>query len=534
MSIEHKEQDPIDESGIESVESDMSDFFEILSSLPYVLGSDTSEPARASARSVVLGEIIEVAQMYEVDDNIDPGAAYAKAKSEYVKDMRQTSWYKNLPKDAKDRLNDMIAGDTKIKSGGFEGVVPGKAVMGAVPGALQQTGEYTQPSGSPVQYKKEYQNVFGGYSVDAFRQHLAQSHPELARQTSPPEGRREKATQILAAVNGIIRGFGFLLGLKRVKAKTKKGEPDYYAKIFEEREELRELVYAKIMLPMLKQGAVPGAATSGPQAPSILQQDQLAQQAPGMPSSSAAQPGPFRIGAIIDIEKLNISTEALRNVLMGRTSGPSPPVSGESGIEAVESDIGDKPDIGEVGELDQHTKDLIDENASPEIKVFLEGLKSRPLVQQKNKVRDALNGAYQRLNAQIASEGGDGGPRVKELRGDVRALQLYEGWVLTEFAKRVAAAPSDPGTPAVPAPVVPAPVVPRPQDRTKDTLKKKVKAVFIPSRRRLIQKAKNLVLKRIPDKSLSLNKDPVRRPENVNSFAPTAQEDYRGGIRAIM
>lgn len=519
---------PVEPSDLDSLASSA---IRQIRDMPYVLGSDTSSEASRSVRSQIFSDVLNVAQFYEARGN-SAKEAYGKAKADFRKRMTKQDWFKKLSPSKQNELRKMI--DLKP--------VKMPSVEQGVAGATVQQGEYKQPDGKPVKYKEEYKKVFQGYSVEAFRQHVAQTHPELKRQTLPPKGQREKATQVLAQVNGIIRGFGFLIGLKRVKARTKKGEPDYYEKIFEEREELREMVYAKILLPHLK---MKPQAPAGIPEPSLLEQDiqATAQQPPSEPSimppsSQVVSPSqPFRIGAIIDIEKLNISTEALRDVLMGRTRAPAQPDAGkeperqqpkpqegeQGGLEPGDRRLSEGSSVaGEVQQIPPEVQQIIDENADIETQVRLMSIERTP-----GAINQEIEGMEARLQAQREIHGGRETPAVKKLESNLRALRAFSDWVGTLPMT---------GQPDVkPAPPVPTPAKPAvPHDATKDTLKKPNLRPYVPSRRRVLEKARNLVLRR-PSRGGLATIDEIRRhPENTNSFAPDPVETVRGRFKAIM
>jgi len=513
-------EEPVEPEGLES----LADSAERIRNMPYLLGSDSSSEAARSVRSEIFSDIMNVAQYYEVQGDT-PKEAFAKAQAEFRKTLTRKPWFKKLPQSKQNELREMI----NLKP--VKTISPVEQAV-ATPGAVVQQGEYKTPEGQPVKYKEEYKNVFQGYSVQAFRQHLTQNHPELKRQTLPPPGQREKATQVLAQVNGIIRGFGFLLGLTRVKAKTKKGESNYYEKIFEEREELREMVYAKIMLPMLM---MKQQAPAGIPEPSLLEQDiqATAQQPPSEPSIMPQVPqggspqGPFRIGAIIDIEKLNISTEALRDVLLARTGAPAQPDAGKEPEQP-------KPQEGEQGGLEPgdrrlapdqtipaNVQQIIDERASDQFKEEIRQMAKTPAA-----VDDLIKGVQNRLQAQRAASGGRETPAVQEIESNLVALRAVKEWIGTLPATSPDVAPAPPApTPAKPA---------NPHDATKDTLKRPTTRPFVPSRRRVLEKTRNLVLRRPSQRGLSTLDDVRPYPENVNSFAPDPVETVRSRFRSIM
>ena len=531
-------EDPVEPSDLESLASSA---LRQIRDMPYVLGSDTSSEASRSVRSQIFSDVLNVAQFYEARGN-SAKEAYGKAKADFRKRMTKQDWFKKLSPSKQNELRKMI--DLKpVKMPSVEQAVATPAM------ATVQQGEYKQPDGKPVKYKEEYKKVFQGYSVQAFRQHIAQTHPELKRQSLPPKGQREKATQVLAQVNGIIRGFGFLIGLKRVKARTKKGEPDYYEKIFEEREELREMVYAKILLPHLK---MKPQAPAGIPEPSLLEQDiqATAQQPPSEPSimppaSQEVSPSqPFRIGAIIDIEKLNISTEALRDVLMGRIRDT--PAQADAGKEPERQQP--KPQEGEQGGLmpdlppaqqdatgaarrlapedplpiPPAVQQAIDENADAEFKQRIKEMPKTP-----EAIDAEIEGLKARIQAQLEASGGRNTPAVMRMERNLNALREVQEWIATLPMT---------GQPDVkPAPPAPTPAKPaNPHDATKDKLKKPTRQPFVPSRRRVLEKARNLVLRR-PSRAGLATLDEVRRyPENTNSFAPDPVETVRGRFKAIM
>ena len=159
---------------------------------------------------------------------------------------------------------------------------------------------------SKSKYKKLYDEIFADYSLKKFREHINEKHPELKR-LNPGDGKKMKIISLMGESNAILRGMGYVLGLKRTKAKsTKKSK---YEDAFNEREDLRELVIAKIMMPMLK------SMKMGEK--DILQKDIEAVEEKPKEKEETKPINQFRVGAVIDVEKLGINVDLLRQVLTG-------------------------------------------------------------------------------------------------------------------------------------------------------------------------------------------------------------------------
>lgn len=180
---------------------------------------------------------------------------------------------------------------------------------------------------SKSKYKKLYDEIFANYSLTKFREHINQNHPELKR-LNPGDGKKMKIISLMGESNAILRGMGYVLGLKRTKAKsTKKSK---YEDAFNEREDLRELVIAKIMMPMLR------SMKMGEK--DILQKDIQAVEEEPKQKEETKPINQFRVGAVIDVEKLGINVDLLRQVL---TTGKEDIEFGSiSSVSGRSSDVG--------------------------------------------------------------------------------------------------------------------------------------------------------------------------------------------------
>jgi hypothetical protein len=299
----------------------------------------------------------------------------------------------------------------------------------------------------------------------------------------------------------------------------------------------------------------------------LLKQDIKAVE---QPMEQVAQPAPnnFRIGAVIDVEKLGINTELLRQVLTGQTRSmpeqqgkadrrlvqPADISSVESGISSREQALADLPSETSsvaTSELERQVNALFGsdeeseamsefrEQASTGARQSLEAVKNDNTMSPSEKIDELGNLIEQfqnRLNAQAMTTG-QNSPATIQLRKDVQALKNYRG-ILVRARKEIyeRAAPSQAGSGQAVVPVV------RPQGDSQDSdvptedaknIKKESKRTFEPSRRRVIQQAQQIVLKSIRPQQRSRLMNPVSEPDNVNIYAPNYRHRYRGGLRVI-
>lgn len=421
---------------------------------------------------------------------------------------------------------------------------------------------------SKSHYKAQYKEVFKEYPLGLFRKHLKDKHPDLAREPVPDK-KNEKIQKIVAESNAIIRAFGYLIGFKRMKAKSNKNSD--YGKAWEEREDLRELLFGRIMMPMME-SIKPSLKREVSEKQDLLKQDIKAVEQPMEQVAQAPVSNNFRIGAVIDVEKLGINTELLRRVLTGQTTsmpqqgkadrrlaqpggGGAEISSVESGISSREEALANIPDDDTsiaASELERQVDALFSsdeesqamsefrEEASTGARESLETIKNNNTLSPSEKIDELGNliEAFQnRLDAQVMTTGPNS-PATTQLRKDIQAVRNYRG-ILVRARKEIydRAAPSQAGSsqPAV-VPVV------RPSGDSQDSsvptedaknIKKESKRTFEPSRRRVVQQAQQLVLKSVRPKQRSRLMNPVSEPDQVNYYAPSYRHRYRGGLRVI-
>jgi hypothetical protein len=224
---------------------------------------------------------------------------------------------------------------------------------------------------------------------------------------------------------------------------------------------------------------------------------------------------------------------------MGRTRAPAQPDTGKEREQQ-------KPQEGEQGGLEPgdrrladqtipaDVQQIIDENASDQFKEEIRQMAKTP-----EAVDDLIKGVQNRLQAQRQASGGRETPAVKEIESNLVALRAVKSWIETLPAtnrRRLpevgTQTPNDKGTQTPPAPTPAKPA--NPHDATKDKLKKKNLRPFVPSRRRVLDKARNLVLRRPSQRGLSTLDEVRPYPDNVNSFAPDPVETVSGRFRTIM
>jgi hypothetical protein len=219
---------------------------------------------------------------------------------------------------------------------------------------------------SKSHYKAQYKEVFKEYPLGLFRKHLKDNHTDLAREPVPDK-KNEKIQKIVAESNAIIRAFGYLIGFKRMKAKSNKNSD--YGKAWEEREDLRELLFGRIMMPMME-SIKPSLKREVSEKQDLLKQDIKAVEQPMEQVAQGQASNNFRIGAVIDVEKLGINTELLRQVLTGQARGDrrlAQPGGGGAEIESVSSGISE-PTRSQVAErIDSVAGSLTSSERTPSV-----------------------------------------------------------------------------------------------------------------------------------------------------------------------
>ena len=429
---------------------------------------------------------------------------------------------------------------------------------------------------SKSKYKKLYDEIFADYSLKKFREHINQNHPELKR-LNPGDGKKMKIISLMGESNAILRGMGYVLGLKRTKAKsTKKSK---YEDAFNEREDLRELVIAKIMMPMLK------SMKMGEK--DILQKDIQAVEEEPKQKEETKPINQFRVGAVIDVEKLGINVDLLRQVLTGEKrdidfdsissvskasfekeseetirSGERrlPAEDPEKPPEKRQSSFADFPGFNltaqQQGELEEKIEEeFADDEASIDTSVREMGtqelqdrhgsLKQRlksgrlSLEEAIEEINNIIDGTNNRRQAQRqASAQGLQDPVYKQLSKDINVYRSYKAFLTNKLnrSREIAEELSESGS------VVPTKPTALPKNDTQDAnigshdankIVKKSTESFVPGRRQVIKKASQLVLRSVRKPMASKMKNPISEPDDVNYYAPSVRHRYRGGLRVI-
>lgn len=308
----------------------------------------------------------------------------------------------------------------------------------------KQVGKYLRPDGTPCLYQSLFQSIFGGYSIDAFREHIKDKHGELVRQLKPDP--KQKATFYRNSVTGFLKSTGpRFLGMYRAVPQTKMGTQDYINEIFQENEDLFELMNFLVIKPHLSKKMVQT---------DILKQD-VAATSPGYGNGTAASgpSGGYRIGAIIDVEKLGINLGMLKSVLEGKPQQMMNLPSVQKDATGAARRLVDPEDVG---------KDTGTDTGSLE----------------------------------PSGDTGDTGDTGDNRPADTRApVQPSRG-------------------DSQPATVTPSVM----------KAKKKKKTAFVPSRKRVLESARRLTIKRQPRTSLKRLSTPIHHAYQVNYYAPQVVE----------
>jgi len=307
----------------------------------------------------------------------------------------------------------------------------------------KQVGKYLRPDGTPCLYQNLFSSIFQGYSIDAFREHIKDKHPELVRKMKPDP--KQKPTFYRNSVVGFLKSVGAkILGMYRAVPQTKVGTENYVDEIFQEQEDLFELMYFVILKPHLSKKMVQ---------PDILQQD-VAATSPGLAATGGSGPsgpsGPYRVGAIIDVEKLGINLGMLKSVLEGRPQQMMPSGQPSEPSDASSSSFAPSTAPSDAG------KDM-GKDASDQGSLEPSG---------DNKVPDLR-------------------PPVQPSRGDAQPAQ------------------------------------PNPKQMK---VKKENKTTFVPSRKRVLESARRLTIKRQPRVALKRLGTPSHHPYQLNYYAPHVVE----------
>jgi hypothetical protein len=441
---------------------------------------------------------------------------------------------------------------------------------------------------SKSKYKKLYEEIFANYSLTKFREHLNLKHPTLKR-LNPEDGKKLKVISLMGESNAILRGMGYVLGLKRTKAKSTKKTK--YEDAFNEREDLRELVIAKIMMPMLV-GIKEGDK-------SILQQDlEHFEEKPQEKEKEETKPiNNFRVGAVIDIEKLGISVDLLRKVLTGEMTsgkeseggwvGPSEtpikqegesasdykervsrwkasmsvwerhgqerrlPESDESGkekettpatisygyaltdsqLDEVESRLS-----SEFSSAESELEVQMAEVASDELKERYEALKLRrkrreiTLDEAIQETRFLIDGYVARKHAQRESSGaGLHSHAYIKLSQDLNVVRTWKRYLESKLdrATSIAEEISEQGS------VDPATQNAQIGSHDARKLAKESRKAFGPGVTQTIKRASQLLLKSVKKPIPSKMRSPITEPSDVNYYAPSVRHKYKGGLRVI-
>ena len=427
---------------------------------------------------------------------------------------------------------------------------------------------------SKSKYKKLYDEIFANYSLTKFREHINQNHPELKR-LNPGDGKKMKIISLMGESNAILRGMGYVLGLKRTKAKsTKKSK---YEDAFNEREDLRELVIAKILMPMLK------SMKMGEK--DILQKDIQAVEEEPKQKEETKPINQFRVGAVIDVEKLGINVDLLKQVLTGEKKdidfGKMSSISGRSSDVGKESEGGDRRRLPEdpenkekrqtsvmefgfilttaqQGVLEEKIEEeFADDEASvdssmremgtQELQDRYNGLKERlnrgnlSLEEAINTINEIIDGTNNRRQAQRqASAQGIQDSVYKQLSKDINLYRAYRAFLTRKLnrSREIAEELSESGSVA-PASTKP---IALPKNDTQDAnigshdankIVKQSTESFVPGRRQVIKKASQLVLRSVRKSMASKMKNPISEPDDVNYYAPNVRHRYKGGLRVI-
>jgi len=448
---------------------------------------------------------------------------------------------------------------------------------------------------SKSKYKKLYDEIFADYSLKKFREHINEKHPELKR-LNPGDGKKMKIISLMGESNAILRGMGYVLGLKRTKAKsTKKSK---YEDAFNEREDLRELVIAKIMMPMLKSMKMDEK--------DILQKDIEAVEEKPKEKEETKPINQFRVGAVIDVEKLGINVDLLRQVLTGEKKDidfdsissvskasfekesegsfdrdeylqgmrervkermererqgerrlpedpEKPPEKRQSTFqefgftlttqqqeeleEKIEEEFADDEASIDSSMREMGTQELQDRHGSLKQRLNSGNLTLEEAI---NEVNDIIEGTNNRRQAQRqASAQGLQDPVYKQLSKDINRYRSYRAFLTRKLnrSREIAEELSESGS------VVPStkPIALPKTDSQHDDIGshdankivKKSTESFVPGRRQVIKKASQLVLRSVRKQSASKMRNPISEPDDVNYYAPSVRHRYRGGLRVI-